>query len=89
MLGRVRDLHAVERLAVLGVGLAADVVRHAGLGHQVAFVGGVDEHRPAKDPAAFHADVCDGVPSLSPQFFKSSRSPSTTARRPRPASRER
>ena len=41
------ELHAVERFAVGRVALAADVVGDAGLGHQIAFVAGIDEHRAA------------------------------------------
>jgi len=57
-------LHAVELLTVLGVGLAADRVAHAGGGEQVALVGRVDEkpgghrqpaeHGDPRDPVAFH-----------------------------------
>ena len=52
----VFDLHAVEGLAVGLVGLAADVVGDAGRGHQVALVGGVDEHLAAVGLARFHRD---------------------------------
>ena len=37
-------LHAVERLAVNLIRLAADVIRHARRRHEVAFVRRVDEH---------------------------------------------
>ena len=40
-------LHAVALLAVGALRLAADVIVDAGGGHQVAFVGGVDEHPAA------------------------------------------
>ena len=53
------DLHAVERLAVGGVGFAADVVADAGFGHQVAFIGRVDEHLTRELAAALHDDLHD------------------------------
>jgi hypothetical protein len=49
-------LDAVEGFAELGVGLAADAVGDAGLGHEIALVGGVDEHFGADDAAGFEAD---------------------------------
>ena len=49
-------LDAVEGFAELGVGLAADAVGDAGLGHEVALVGGVDEDFGADDAAGFEAD---------------------------------
>src|SRR5690606_28015729 len=49
-------LHAIERFTVLRVGFAADVIAHASGRHQVAFIGGVDEHLAAERLAAFHGD---------------------------------
>ena len=60
----VAGLDAVDRLAVLGVRLAADVVRDAGRGHQVALVGGVDEHPAAVGLAAERPDRDDPRPLL-------------------------
>ena len=56
---RVADLDAVKRLAVGGVGLAADVIADARLGHEVAFVGGVDEHLAGEFTTALHDDLHD------------------------------
>ena len=53
------DLHAVERLAVGGVGFAADMVADAGFGHQVAFIGRVDKHLTGKLASALHDDLHD------------------------------
>ncbi len=55
----VLRLDAVQRFVVLGIRLAANRVRDAGLGHQIAFVRGVDEHLAAKGPAALHRDRDD------------------------------
>ena len=52
-------LHAVVGFAVLGVGFPAHGVADPGGGHQVAFVGGVDEHGGAEFQTAFHADRAD------------------------------
>jgi len=49
-------LVAVVGLAEGGVGLPSDHVLHAGLGHQVALVGRVDEDAPAETPAGLHRD---------------------------------
>ena len=71
----VLGLHAVQGFAVRGVGLAADGMTDAGLGHQVAFVGGVDKraagenaarlHDDGRDPSAFLADAAAQVKSLA------------------------
>ena len=45
-------------------GLAADVERNARLRHQVALVGGVDEHPPGERAARFHANRPDDAPLL-------------------------
>src|SRR5690606_30781896 len=52
-------LHAVPSRAVDAVGLPTHVVAHAGCRHQIAFVGGVDEHLPAVLLAAKHGDGLD------------------------------
>src|SRR5262249_52416335 len=46
-----REVDAVVGFAVFGVAFAHERVRNAGLGHQVAFVCGVDEHLGAKNRA--------------------------------------
>ena len=61
------DLDAVEGLAVGGVRLAADVVADAGGGHEVAFVGAVDEHGAGEGASGFHGDGED----LGTVFFDS------------------
>ena len=53
------DLHAVQRLAVGCVGLAAHMVADARLGHEVAFVGRVDEHLAGELTSALHDDLHD------------------------------
>ncbi len=71
ILGIVVD--AVVGLAVLRVAFAQQRVADPGLGHQVAFIGGVDEHLGAKDGAVFADEVRDawsgfvhfGEPGLS------------------------
>jgi hypothetical protein len=40
----VAQLNAVDRLAVDAVRFPTDVVAHAGARHQIALIGGVDEH---------------------------------------------
>ena len=60
VLDRLDGLDAVDGLAVNVVALAADGVFHAGLGHQVALVGRVDEHLggvlvPVRGPHRRHA----------------------------------
>ena len=55
----VLGLHAVQRLAVLGVGLASNRVADVGGRQQIAFVGGVDEHPAAIRRAGFHPDRKD------------------------------
>ena len=79
VMGRVLDLDAVERLAVGLVRLAADVVRHARLRHQIAFVGRVDEHLAARSvsPVSIVIETMR-VPSFLTPFFRSSRWPRTT-----------
>lgn len=52
-------LHAVIFLAILGAGFAADVISDAGGGHEVALVGGVDEHLPGVGLAAEGGDRSD------------------------------
>jgi hypothetical protein len=49
-------LGTVDCFAVGGVGFAADVVGNAGLGEQIALVGGIDEHFGAIAAAVFHDD---------------------------------
>ena len=48
------------------VGLASDVIGDAGFGHQIAFVGGVDEQAGVEFPAVFHADRGDGSTGFGP-----------------------
>src|ERR1035441_546404 len=55
MLGRFGP-DAVERFIVIRIPLAPDSVADSRLGHQVAFVGGIDEHASAKDLAVLHCD---------------------------------
>ncbi len=73
MVQGVLHLHAVEGFAVGLVGLAADVVGDAGHRHQVALVGGVEEHLAAVDFARFHrhrnetwAVLADAVLAVQP-----------------------
>ncbi len=63
MVTMVQDagLHAVPLLAVGRLRLAADVIVDAGGSHQVALVGGVDEHPPAVPFAAEHGDRRDAT----------------------------
>ena len=56
----VRRLDAVQRLAVGGVRLAADVVGDAGLRHEVALVRRVDEDAAFVALTRFHPDRRDG-----------------------------
>ena len=81
--GRVPRLDAVQRLAVDGVRLAADVVRDPGLRHQVALVGRVDEDAPGVRAAALHADRARSRPSPSRRRPRG-RASRRTARRSRP-----
>ena len=50
---------AVEGFVKLGLGLAADGVGDAGGGHEVAFVGGVDEHGAGVCLAGEHGEAWD------------------------------
>src|SRR5690606_35857931 len=50
----ITSLHTIERFVVGGVALAPDGVRNARGGHEVAFVGGVQENAAAVGLAAFH-----------------------------------
>jgi len=54
--GRLRA-HAVERFAILRIGLPAHVVSNPGLGHEVAFVTGIDEDFAAKSPPLFRGEL--------------------------------
>ena len=56
---RLRRLVAVERLAVCGVAFAADGVRHARRRHEIALVGGIDEHLSPIDIAGERLDRHD------------------------------
>ena len=60
----VAALHAVERLAVKRVGLAADRVAHPGGGHEVAHVARVDEDLGGEDLAGKGAEGDDPVALL-------------------------
>ncbi len=64
------DLDAVERLAVGSVGLAADVIADAGLGHQVAFVGRIDENLARELTSALHDNLHDAGAVLDHAFLK-------------------
>ena len=54
-------LNAVERLVVLRVSFAPDGVRHGGSRHQVAFIGGVDEHFTSVDLSGLDLDRDDSL----------------------------
>ena len=59
-----RHFDAVERLAVLAVGLASDGAGNPGAGHQIPFIGPIDEHLAGERAAAFHADRNNPRPLL-------------------------
>ena len=86
----VQRPHAVERFAVVGVGLAAHRRGDARLGHQIALVGGIDEHPAGNLAARLHHDGRDPrAVFLVPRRGGPRRLPNTTAHGPRPASRSR
>ena len=57
--------HAVKRFAVLRVGFASQHVTDTGGGHQIPFVGCVDEHLRAENPSAFDGDLRDAPVAFS------------------------
>ena len=63
-------LHAVDRLAKLRIRLAAHGVAHARLRHQVALIGGVDEHLALKGAAALHDDLRDASALFDHALFQ-------------------
>src|SRR5439155_24922564 len=64
VLDRLDGLDAVDGLAINVVALAADGLFHAGLGHQVALVGRVDEHFRGERSTALGADRRDAIDCL-------------------------
>ena len=64
----MRGFDAVVLLAVGRVGFAAGGVVHAGLRHQVAFIGRVDEHAARIAAAVFHDDGGDALAGLDDAF---------------------
>ena len=70
MLDRLGFLHAVDRLAILGVRFAAHGVTHPGLGHQIALISGVDEHPSRKRPPALHDDPGDPCAAFDHSGFQ-------------------
>ena len=62
--GAGADLDAIELLAEVGVGFAAGDLRDAGEGHQVPFVGGVEEDLAAGAVAVLEDEPCEAVTLL-------------------------
>jgi len=64
------DLDAVEGFIVLGIGFATDGEADACEGHEVAFIGGVDEHFSGEGATGFHAEGVDAVGGFGDAVFQ-------------------